>query len=311
VLAGYHRLFLCFAAHGRIGGSVTISTYEQLIAPLSPGDVTRALQSRELIFRRTGDAQRFSEVLDWQSLSKMILEGSIPPTRLRFRNATMGIPPEFWTEGGRVNPAKFSDLVRSGISVIANALHEHVPAVRSLCQAIGATTRDRIRAAAIVTAGPGGALPCHFDPEDLIVMQVEGAKRWRIYGPPRPRNAETRMPPPPDSETIFDDVLHAGDILVLPSGYLHHCENQPGLSMHLGIAFNPLTGIRAARNLQRALRKELSFWEALDRFSSAEQRKQHDDALKARWIELIRNADLLELAALTESAEETGSVYDP
>jgi len=298
-------------AFGAHGGFVAISAYEQLIAPISAADVRSAWRSREIVFRRTGDAQRFSNVLNWQSFSKLMLDGSIPPARLRFRTATMTIPPAFWREGDRVNAAKFADLVRSGISVIANALNEHVPAFQSLCRTIEATTRDRIRTGVIVTTGSGGALPCHFDPEDLIILQAEGAKRWRIYGPPRPRGpGEVMMSPPPESETIFDEILRAGDILVLPTGYLHHCENQPGISMHLGIAFNPLTGFRAARNLLRELRKEQSFWTALDRFESPEQRKEHADALKARWIDLIRQADLLKLAAETDTRDEPGSVYD-
>jgi Cupin superfamily protein len=288
-----------------------MSAYDELIAPISAAELTAALRSREIIFRRTGDAQRFSGLLNWQSFSTLILDGSIPPPRLRFRTATMAIPPAFWREGERVNPGKFADLVRSGISIIATALHEHVPSLQSLCQAIASTTRDRIRAGAIVTTGAGGALPCHYDPEDLIVLQVEGAKRWRIYGPPQPRGpGERTMSPPAGSEPVFDDVLRAGDILVLPGGYPHHCENQPGISMHLGIAFNPLTGFRAARNLLRELRKDQSFWTALDRFESAEQRAKHEELLKARWVDLIRHADLLELAGETEAAEEPANIYD-
>lgn len=292
-------------------GILAISAYDELIAPISPADVTAALRSRELIFRRTGDAHRFSDVLSWPSLSKLILDGGIPTHRLRFRTAAMTIPPAFWREGERINAAKFADLVHGGISIIANALHEHVPVLRSLAETIGATTRDRIRAGAIVTTGPGGALPCHFDPEDLIILQVEGAKRWQIYAPPRPRGpGEVMAAPPPGSKAIFDDVLRPGDILVLPSGYLHHCENQPGVSMHLGIAFNPPTGFRAARNLMRELRKEPPFWTALDRFESPERRKEYEDALKARWIDLIRRADLLELAAQTDAPEKPADIYD-
>jgi ribosomal protein L16 Arg81 hydroxylase len=91
-------------------------------------------------------------------------------------------------------------------------------------------------AGAIVTTGAGGALHAHYDQQDLIILQVEGSKRWRIFGPRvlKPIK-EPASSVPPETPPILDTVLEPGDLLFLPAGYWHVCDNGPQRSLHLGL----------------------------------------------------------------------------
>ena len=89
-------------------------------------------------------------------------------------------------------------------------------------------------AGVIVTTGTGGALKLHRDQQDRVIVQVEGSKRWQIHGP----SVSERTPGiagefPPKGAPIFDNFLMAGDVLFLPGGYWHKCENGPGRSLHV------------------------------------------------------------------------------
>lgn len=95
----------------------------------------------------------------------------------------------------------------------------------------------------------GGAFHLHYDPEDLIILQVEGAKRWRIVGPAiaNPVIGMRAPPAPAETEMLFDEVLNPGDALFVPAGHWHRCEGTGPRSMHLSIFLTPPTGWHAVR----------------------------------------------------------------
>jgi ribosomal protein L16 Arg81 hydroxylase len=193
----------------------------------------------------------------------------------RFRVPSIGLHPE----GGAVvsdNGRKFSLGARNhwtagrivwsmlletaGASLIAPKLDPHVPSLGALCDDVRARIAEGIQAGAIVTTGTGGALPLHFDSEDLIVLQVEGSKRWKIYSPPVANPVKDMpKPPAPDGLPAFDEVLGPGDFLFLPAGHWHYCENVPGRSLHVGIFFEPPTGWHAVKALMPQLLAEETF----------------------------------------------------
>jgi ribosomal protein L16 Arg81 hydroxylase len=95
-------------------------------------------------------------------------------------------------------------------------------------------------AGAIVTTGRVGALQTHYDFRDLIILQVEGSKRWRIYGPRVVRPARTSyVNEPPQTPPLLDTLLQAGDMLFMPAGFWHVCDNGPDRSLHLGLFLKP------------------------------------------------------------------------
>jgi ribosomal protein L16 Arg81 hydroxylase len=97
-----------------------------------------------------------------------------------------------------------------------------------------------VKVCAIVTTGSGRALSLHYDAKDLIIMQVEGSKRWRIYGPPV-ANPVIGMAneTPPEGGPLFDTVLQPGDIAFMPAGYWHECDNGPDRSLHVLLLLDP------------------------------------------------------------------------
>jgi len=95
----------------------------------------------------------------------------------------------------------------------------------------------------LTPAGSQGFAP-HFDDIDAFVLQLEGAKRWRLHAPTDPRNILPRYPSRDFTqeevgEVVMDVVLQPGDMLYLPRGMVHQAESLPeSHSLHLTISAN-------------------------------------------------------------------------
>jgi len=81
------------------------------------------------------------------------------------------------------------------------------------------------------------SVPPHTDGQDVLIVQTEGKKRWRVFDMPPPINpyATGKAPPDPFSRgkrgdvitqqelgrPVLDTVLSAGDIIYVPAGFPH------------------------------------------------------------------------------------------
>lgn len=70
----------------------------------------------------------------------------------------------------------------------------------------------------------------HYDDIDAFVIQLEGAKRWRVYAPfaddelPRTSSKNFSQEDIAELEMVFDGTLEAGDFLYVPRGFVHQAE---------------------------------------------------------------------------------------
>jgi ribosomal protein L16 Arg81 hydroxylase len=95
---------------------------------------------------------------------------------------------------------------------------------------------------------PGGGhtgFATHSDCEETFAIQLRGTKRWRIW------KAQYELPiphlkdPPIDCEAlgepVLDVVLHPGDLVYIPRGWIHNVEGTEQTSFHLSVAVEDCT----------------------------------------------------------------------
>jgi ribosomal protein L16 Arg81 hydroxylase len=281
------------------------STLAELVAPLGEAEFLSLLRDRKLTLLRGANADRYTGLLNWDLLRGMLERGEHPRNlvHLRLSRDSLKVPLERWFSkngpGGKVDIAKVEAYLAQGFSLCITCIDEHAPHLAALCDDIRARSFEQIKLGVIVTTGKEGAFKLHYDPEDLIILQVEGSKRWKIYGPavPNPVIDLPQPPPPPEEAPIFDEVLMPGDFLFLPGGNWHRCENGPVRSIHLGFFFLPPTGWHFVKALMTDLVGDETFRTPLTRLAGPAELAGMEADFKRRVIDAVNRLDLDEYFA--------------
>jgi hypothetical protein len=278
------------------------SNLSELVAPFPEPDFLELMRSRELKLLHGTGASRYGNVLGWDALRGLIERGEHPRGLRDFRlvRESVNAPPERWlTRSGpenrnRVDIGKVEDFLTHGFSLVITPIDRFVPAFAALCDSMRGQLSERTKVGVVVTTGTAGAFRLHYDPEDLIILQVEGTKRWRIYGPAvrYPLDAMPKPPQPPELDPIFDEILRPGDLLYVPGGNWHHCENGPNRSVHLGVFFIAPTPWHALEALTRQLLSEEKFRRPLTRLETASELAALETELKNSLVEKIGQLSL-------------------
>jgi hypothetical protein len=221
------------------------SPFADLIAPLAPSEIAALHADRSFkLQRRTGE-NRFEGFFDWNALWQLIENEKIPPADCRVTFGRRIVAPAFYVDADKINPGKLAKLLEQGVSLIVLRFERHLPAVSAVCRDAVAHGLPVGFAGAIVTTGAGGAFDVHYDRHDLTILQIEGSKRWRVFVPRVLRPVkEFGKAKPPNTAPALDTDLQAGDMLFLPGGYWHVCDNGPNRSLHF-VLFAPVPKAKA------------------------------------------------------------------
>ena len=142
---------------------------------------------------------------------------------------------------GTANVPRVLRELEAGATIVLQGLHLNwAPAVR-YCRALETSLGHSVQANAYLTPPDAQGFPVHHDTHDVFVLQLAGAKRWRVYEPvvelPLKRqrySAELAGADAPYAEVTLD----AGDTLYLPRGWLHEAATSSRESLHLTVGVN-------------------------------------------------------------------------
>lgn len=278
------------------------ASLQELVAPFTEAEFLALLRERKLTLQRATSPDRYKTLIDWHQLVNLLERGQHPRGLydVRLAKESSNVPRAKWTKWSNevnrttIDITKVKEYLAHGFSLIVVPIEAFVPPLAALCENLRAHVSEQVKLGVIVTSGTGGAFRLHFDPEDLIILQIEGTKRWRVYGPPVP-NPVVGMPPhqpPEEAEPILDEVLRPGDLLFLPAGNWHHCQNGLGRSLHIGIFIVPPTAWHAAKHLASALVADELFRRPLSRVSTETDLVALEREIKNRLIASVETLKL-------------------
>lgn len=255
-----------------------------------------------------GPKSRFGRIFDWPSLNQLLATHRLQSPRLRlvrdgdqleqlhyidFKQSRRGeqIP--------KVDPHQVERHLRDGYSLVIDAVDEASTTVRAMARLLEDAFREVFQANLYASFAPTRGFAVHWDDHDVFILQLDGSKKWRIFGPSRThplfRDCEPNHTPP--SSPVWEGETCAGDLLYIPRGWWHDALAEDGPSLHLTFGATFRHGIHLVNWLADQLRDEEIFRQDLPQFGAEAQRQNHSRQLKSRldqvWTDDIIDRFLL------------------
>jgi hypothetical protein len=218
-----------------------IESIAALLSPHDPALLDAAMLRRERLHLRTGQAERFAGLLPWATFNGLPSVEGLNNTELRIlqkgRNVLydMLVEPRVAGRRRRLSPEKLQNIAHQGVSVVVDNVQKRVPAIAALNAMLERRYRCTSWTNCYATFRRDGAFPPHRDAHDVVVLQLQGEKKWLFHGrgageasDPTPDPASL---PPPESEIL----LQPGDLMFVPRGDVHRAEVVGEDSLHLSI----------------------------------------------------------------------------
>ena len=155
-------------------------------------------------------------------------------------------------------PDKVIDDYRGGSTAVLQGLHISDPQLAKVATNLALDLDQPIQINAYLSPPQTHGLDLHYDYHDVFVVQLDGAKRWRIWDPIK-RTTNPSKSRPTDKLTLdelgtpaIDTVVHAGDTLYLPRGAPHAAETVDQHSAHLTIGMPSISWDRVIQSATTA-----------------------------------------------------------
>ncbi len=213
---------------------------DYLLAPCPIAQFTDEVYERTPLIVRREQPDRYRDLLSIEVIDRLVANVEMRGDTLRMARAKPKIAPrDYALSNGIVDPIRIADLYADGATLILNQLHRlHAP-LDSLTRSLEAAFSAQFQTNIYLTPAKGQGFPVHYDNHDVVVLQVEGSKAWRLYEAPihlvyRGERFEPGIYDP--GETTDSFTLNAGDALYIPRGQMHEAAgNADGPSLHITV----------------------------------------------------------------------------
>jgi cupin superfamily protein len=155
----------------------------------------------------------------------------------------------------------------AGATIVLQALHVNWHPLAVFCRLLEEALGHGVQANAYYTPRGSQGFGAHHDTHDVLVLQVAGGKRWRLYDPlfELPLKHQRYSSALGEHGAPTDELeLRAGDTLYLPRGWLHEAETSATDSLHLTIGITAYTWLDAVKDALADCEDELAFRRGAD-----------------------------------------------
>ncbi|MEF9886766.1 cupin domain-containing protein [Streptomyces sp. P9-A4] len=257
-------------------------------------------------------------LFSYDTLSDLIAAHCLEPPRLRLSADGETLPAHRYavpvtsrraTVWQRIYPAELHERLAEGASLVLDAVDELHEPVGDLAAALEKHLRTHVQVNAYASWTPTEGFGTHWDDHDTLIIQIAGAKRWRLFGPTRerPMYRDVTTPEPPPERPLADLTLRAGDVLYVPRGWWHAVTADQGeASLHLTCGLAPHTGADLITWAADRLRASTTARTDLPLHASAEDQADYLTDLRTELDTLFATPGLLDAYTAARDAEDLG-----
>ncbi|MEW2586280.1 JmjC domain-containing protein [Streptomyces virginiae] len=257
-------------------------------------------------------------LFSWDDLNRIIATQRLEPPRLRLSADGEMVPLHRYAipttnrravTWSRIQPADFHAQLKDGASLVLDAVEKIHPAVGVAAEGLERFLGTSVQANAYASWTDREGFGLHWDDHDVVVVQVHGSKRWRLYGSTReaPTFRDVESPESPEGDPVADIVLAPGDVLYLPRGWWHAVTADQGTeSLHLTFGMVPHTGADLMLWVVDHLRSSLALRKDIPRFASLPEQSDFIEAVRREVLDMMADPRLVERWAESSDTTDLG-----
>jgi ribosomal protein L16 Arg81 hydroxylase len=195
-------------------------------------------QEKPLVVRR-GQAAYFADLLSVDQIGELLSSADLPSGTVDVADADAPVDRSRYEMAGVVDILKVQQLYSKGATLVLSEVQRWLPQLARLCRVLEKEFSGPFQTNIYLTPAQGRGFRPHYDTHDVFILQVAGAKEWTVCANP----VALPLPSQPFDrdvhavgETRISCELHAGDVLYIPRGFVHHarCLAQTSLHVTLG-----------------------------------------------------------------------------
>lgn len=264
--------------------------FEWSIAPLTrEAFFGEAFETKHVVVHRN-DPDYYQRLLTIDDIDRVVttMGLSVPEVQVVRADAEL-TPQDFAYESGFIDAVRVNQLFADGGTIILSNLQERLPQLARFCRALENVFSARIQTNIYLTPAHSQGFRAHYDNHDVLVLQVEGTKEWRIYDHPVELPLGTQAFDPHDvpiGELTETFVLQPGDMCYVPRGLTHDAVATDQTSLHITTGLMTRTwadlvteAVVAAAHRDPAFRASLPPGHARGDFDSAAMQSVFDGLL--------------------------------
>ncbi|ORV54694.1 cupin [Mycobacterium europaeum] len=188
----------------------------------------------------------FDKLLPGPSAVDVLLEHVQPePSAMRLvKGGEDKDPASYRRADGGLDPVRVREGLAGGYTIVVNGVERYLRTIASLSHSIEVELNFPTRVNAYATPPKSTGFVPHYDPHDVLVLQIEGSKTWHLSDAAAvpPHEIQRRKGVGTAGLTSSTDVtLQPGDVLYLPRGQVHSAETGSEPSVHLTIGLHAPT----------------------------------------------------------------------
>jgi hypothetical protein len=216
------------------------------------------------------ERRRFDDLLSEADVERLVCSTAIRYPALRLVREGGHLPVGGYTTDvswrppftGTVDVPRVLAEWEAGATIVLQALHVNWHPLAVFCRLLEEALGHAVQANAYFTPRGSQGFAVHHDTHDVLVLQVAGEKRWRLYDPLLElplKHQRYSSALGEHGEATEELVLRAGDTLYLPRGWLHEAETSSTDSLHLTLGIAAYTWLDAFREALAECEDELDF----------------------------------------------------
>jgi ribosomal protein L16 Arg81 hydroxylase len=195
-----------------------------ILSPLSDEKFFGAYWGKGAMHIARDDATYLSRWISLSELDRLVTSIRIPLTNLNLAHGDSPLPVQEYASGDYIDKIKVLELHYGGATIILRAAEQWSPELNRLRIQVERDLGSSAQINVYFTPAGEKSTPPHWDTHDLLILQIEGSKRWRIF------EGDRTDPLPDERFRIGEDqarfkgqeyLLRSGDTLYLPFGTIH------------------------------------------------------------------------------------------